>query len=107
MIGLALDIDKGRMYLVRNNEFKVEKPVFNNVRFSNEGGDSIFPAVSCSGDCELEYICEDREGFKPPDGYEFVHPSPFQEVVMNSIYLLFPHMTVKLNQTTSLLEMAS
>jgi hypothetical protein len=101
VIGLALDIDNGKMFLVCNNGSKVEKPIFNNVRCSSEGGDSIFPAVSCSGGCELEYICEDREGFKPPDGFEFVHPSPFQEMVMNSIYLLLPQMTVKLNQTTS------
>ena len=81
VIGLALDIDNGRMYLVREDEPKSEKPVFKNIRLSFEGGDSVFPAISCSGVCELEYICEKREDFKPPDGFEFIFSSQFEEMV--------------------------
>ncbi len=90
MIGLALDVDEGNMYLIRNNVFDKGRPIFTNVRFSLEGGNSIFPAISCSGGCELEYMCErcdydERKDFKfqPPDGYEFIFQH--RKLVMKSV----------------------
>jgi hypothetical protein len=51
-ITLELDIDQGMIFFSRSGQEKAKKIIFRNI---SSKGDYFFPALSCSGNCEVLY----------------------------------------------------
>ena len=60
-INFRLDVDKGNMYVSVTNSIANEKPIFTGIGSDCPTGE-FFPAVSCSGNCHIQYELQSQGG---------------------------------------------